>query len=314
MAELVKIPPRSLGLGMYQHDLTKKDLDEKLHITSVGAVAEVGVEANSCSAEILEKVPGLTKVLCGRILAARPLRKRHDLLDIAGLGPKTFENCAAFIRVDGKDELDATLVHPESYDLARWLLKKFKWDLKDPSSLVNLPARDDRSSEWKDVIQAAAKRFDFSEERVKTVIDHLINSITSPDPRLRDMKEENINRGGSIADYSALPSKLSSQSELRKACPVRGIVATVRNVVDFGAFVDFGGENDGLLHRSKLGTIPLGSLMVGQEIGIDILGVSSGNKVSVSVAGLSLPRDEMADRKRADPQARNGPTKRHRSE
>lgn len=308
MAELVKIPPRSLGLGMYQHDLTKKDLDEKLHITSVDAVAEVGVEANSCSAEILEKVPGITKVLCGRIISARPLRKRSDLLEISGLGPKTFENCAAFIRVNGKDELDATLVHPESYDLARWLLKKFKWNLKDPSSLGTVPTRKDRKHEWKDVVKRASARFNCTEERVNSVIDHLINSIASPDPRLREVQNTDTNYE-SVANYTTLPSNLASQNELRKACPMRGVVATVRNVVDFGAFVDFGGENDGLLHRSKLGKISLGSLMVGQEIGIDILGVSRSSKVSVSIAGLGLPREDLDERKRANPNKRSVPTK-----
>jgi protein Tex len=128
LPELVKIPPRSLGLGMYQHDLKESELDEKLRITSIHAVAEVGVDGNSCSLEILEKIPGLTSRLAQRIIDARPLRTRKDLLArVSGLGPKTFENCAAFIKIVGGDEpLDATLVHPEAYRVGRYLLKKFK--------------------------------------------------------------------------------------------------------------------------------------------------------------------------------------------
>jgi uncharacterized protein len=89
--ELVKVPPRSLGLGMYQHDLSEKELDEKLQLTSVDAVATVGVDANACSIEVLRKVPGLTK-LAEKVVKARPLKERRDLLKVSGLGPKTYDN------------------------------------------------------------------------------------------------------------------------------------------------------------------------------------------------------------------------------
>ena len=311
LAELVKIPPKSLGLGMYQHDLSEKELDEKLHMTSVDAVAEVGVDANTCSLEILQKVPGMTKLLCEKIIKARPLRQRNDLLKISGLGPKTFENCAAFIRFDGNEDLDATLVHPESYDLARWLLAELRWNLKDPASVGALPSQEDRKQRWRDVVDKASKRSGVSGERVVAVIDHLVYSITSPDPRLRDAgNEESVN--GSVNGCTTLPAHLASQDALRKACPVRGIVATVRNVVDFGAFVDFGGENDGLLHRSKLGLVSLESLSVGQEVGVDILGVSRSKKVSVSLAGLGLPAEDSDELKRESTTKENGSAKRQR--
>jgi len=109
LQELVKVPPRSLGLGMYQHDLSEKDLDERLHLTCVDAVAAVGVDVNSCSLEILQKVPGLNK-LAPKIIDARPIKCRDDLMKITGIGPTTFENCAAFVRCKGKDDLDSTLV------------------------------------------------------------------------------------------------------------------------------------------------------------------------------------------------------------
>jgi uncharacterized protein len=105
---------------MYQHDLTESILDEKLNITSVDAVAEVGVDVNTGSRAILTKVPSLTSKLCDKIIKARPIKTRHDLLKVSGLGDKTFVNCAGFVRVVGGTEpLDNTMVHPESYELAR---------------------------------------------------------------------------------------------------------------------------------------------------------------------------------------------------
>ena len=308
LPELVKIPPRSLGLGMYQHDLKDSDLDEKLRITSIHAVAEVGVDGNSCSLEILEKIPGLTSKLAQRIIESRPLQTRKDLLDrVSGLGPKTFENCAAFIKVVGVEPLDETLVHPEAYRLGRYLLKKFKWDLNDKASIrkSNLPkTREARSEQWGDIIDAAAAKYGMSKDRVDSVIDHLIVSITDPDPRLGGnmsivgssaLSSSSSSPGtdvGSVDACSLLPSNVSTSIDaLRKACPLRGIVATIRNVVDFGAFVDFGGENDGLLHRSKLGRVSLSSLLVGQEIGVDILSVADNGRVSVALNGLNLDPD-----------------------
>ena len=312
LPELVKIPPRSLGLGMYQHDLSEKELDEKLHITSVQAVAEVGVDGNACSQEILERIPGLTKTLCGRIIKARPLRARKDLLKVTGLGPKTYENCAAFIRVeDGNEPLDSTLVHPESYELAKYLLKKLKWNLSDKKSIkkAELPtSNEERKKLWGTILEKAATKYGVTAERVFSVIDHLITSITNPDPRLggslsivgAGSASSAISAQPSIGSASIgnsdgcslLPSNMSTSIDaLRKACPLRGIIASVRNVVDFGVFVDIGFENDGLVHRSKTGHVALSSLLVGQEIGVDILSVSETGRVSVALTGLNLDPD-----------------------
>jgi protein Tex len=296
---------------MYQHDFSEKVLDSKLHITSVDAVTEVGVDANACSLEILEKVPGMTKTLAERIIQAWPLQSRCDLLKIAGLGPKTFENCAAFIRVHGAQDLDRTMCHPESYELAWYLLQKLKWDLDNPSSVRSLPAEMKRAVQWQKLVAKAASQYEVTEYRVLSVMDHLICSITNPDPRLRD-----DNGGGnptalhSTNGCTLLASHLMSLDELRKACPVRNILGHVRNIVDFGAFVDFGVESsDGLIHRSKLGTVPLDSLLVGQEIAIDILGVSSSNRVSVSISGLGLPADSLDSHQS---QRDHGPHKKHK--
>ena len=307
LPELVKIPPRSLGLGMYQHDFKPQLLERKLHLTSVDAVAEVGVEANSCSLEILSKVPGITQTLASRIIDTRPLRSRNELMALPGLGPKTYELCAAFIRVHGEEMLDRTLVHPESYRLARFLLKELDWNLNDPSSIDgSLPIRAREKVElWKDLLSDSASRFDAPEGRVLSVIEHLHASITNPDPRLKQNHSDSSTKeaaAGRTDSCSALPSNLLASSDGFKGAqfPIRNILARVRNVVDFGVFVDFGGENDALVHRSRLGrgntgavpAVPLESLLVGQEIGIDILGISSdGSRVSASLSGLMFPAD-----------------------
>lgn len=336
----MKIPPRSLGLGMYQvcqgaeqcvystlsfhlplsayqkqHDLSEKVLDEKLNLQSIDAVAEVGVNVNSCSAAILSKVPSLTPKLCDKIMKARPLRSRKDLLKVSGLGEKTFRTCAGFVRVEGGSEpLDATLVHPESYDLARWLLKELKWKLSDATSIKGGPDGEQRE-EWAAVARKAAEKFEASEDRVLTVIGHLYFSITSPDPRLSKCEPNapaatNI---GSVEGCNALPPTASTIEGLRESeLPLRSIAGTVRNVVDFGVFVDVGLEGDGLLHKSKIGDVRLESLMVGQDIGVDVLGVSASNKVSLGLSGLNLPADSRDSKRHARPDAKKPPRKKQR--
>jgi uncharacterized protein len=290
--ELVKVPPRSLGLGMYQHDLSEKELDDKLQLTSVDAVATVGVDANACSVEILSKVPGLAK-LAPKVIQARPLTKRNDLLKVSGLGPKTFENCAAFCRVSGPEPLDATLVHPESYDLARWLLQKLSWDLEEEAPKDILPRKEWRSA-WKSILAEAATRFGVSEERVLAVVENLVDSMMKVDPRLKESEDgasvPMTSNADSLQKCVLLPAELAEDEKLASAAPVRGIIGTIRNIADFGAFIDFGGHNDGLLHTSKLGPLKLSSLLIGQQLGVDILSAAEG-KISLGLAGLKFEPD-----------------------
>jgi uncharacterized protein len=285
--ELVKVPPRSLGLGMYQHDLSEKELDEKLHLASVDAVATVGVNVNTCSLAILEKVPGVTK-LAPKIIKARPLRQRTDLLSVSGLGPKTFENCAAFCRVEhGPEPLDATLVHPESYDIAKWLLNKFHWNLLEIPT--NIAPKQKWECVWDSELKEASVKFGVSRERVVAVVENLVDSMTRMDPRQGEKRP--VSSAGSLDGCGFLASNLMSAAALQQACPVRGIVGEVRNIADFGAFVDFRGHTDGLLHTSNLGPVKLHSLLIGQQIGVDILSVED-DKVSLSLAGLGLTADK----------------------
>lgn len=285
--ELIKVPPRSLGLGMYQHDLSEKELDDKLHLTSVDAVATVGVDVNTCSLEILQKVPGLTK-MATKIVKARPLSQRKDLLNVSGLGPKTFESCAGFCRIASSNEaLDATLVHPESYELARWLLKTFGWEVSEAPN--DIPPQNERATKWESTLKKASNKFGVSEERVLAVLENLIDSMTQMDPRLREPtgSADPVSKAGSIDGCVLLSPELDDLTALEKVTPVRGIIGTIRNIADFGAFVDFGGHSDGLLHTSKLGPVKLLSFLIGQQLGVDILDVNNG-KVSLGLAGLGL--------------------------
>jgi uncharacterized protein len=288
--ELIKVPPASLGLGMYQHDVPPADLDDVLHRTSVDAAAAVGVDVNTCRVEILRKVPGLAK-LADAIMAARPLATRQDLLSrVTGLGPKTFQACAGFLRiVDGPEPLDGTLVHPESYDTARWLLRTLSWDLSTVPT--NLPPRAEWKSCWKDVLNAGSTQFGVSPERVLSVLENLVDSLINVDPRLRQGNDTGSRRGASPrwdgSNCARLPAELAHDlAALQAACPVRNVQGTVRNLADFGAFVDFGGPQDGLLHISQMmaNRVALDTLLIGQGIGIDIVSVQD-HKVSLALAG-----------------------------
>jgi uncharacterized protein len=293
--ELVKIPPKSLGLGMYQHDLSEKELNEKLHSTIVDAVAMVGVDVNTCSMQVLQKVPGLSK-LAEKVVKARPIAQRKDLLNVSGLGPKTFENCAGFLRIsNGSEHLDDTLVHPESYDVARWLMETFSWNLPgqgaSTSTNISVP-RTEWQTTWAKEIAQASNKFSLSEDRVTTVLENLLDSILKKDPRRDTNKSSHSDASnglniGSIKGCSLLSPKLVDIKTLERSGIVRGVIGTIRNIADFGAFVDFGGPNNGLLHTSKLGPLEISKLLIGQQIGVDILSVDN-KKISLAVAGLNL--------------------------
>ena len=296
--ELIKIPPKSLGLGMYQHDATDKELELQLKIASVDAVATVGININTCSLEILQAVPGLSEELAKRIIDARPIRRRRDLLGVTGIGPKTFENCAAFCRVsNGPQPLDATLVHPESYELAEWLLKKFSWQLgSEYKEFLRsaLPPRHEWATHWNAVTEDAASKFNTSSEQVLGVIQNIVDSILQVDPRIDATQTGGENEKEAVArgpteECRPLPPQFCNLEQLAKASPVRGILGTVRNIVDFGAFIDLGAEHSGLLHISKLPKdVPLSSLLIGQSIGVDILNVNlSSQRISLSLYGLN---------------------------
>lgn len=291
MNELVKIPPRSLGVGMYQHDLSEKVLEEKLKDAVIDAVAFVGVDANTASLEILRNVPGLKGKVPDAIIASRPFHSRDCLKKVKGLGPKTFENCAGFIHIGDNptEELDSTGVHPESYILARWLLAELKCNSRSALQQDMIPEKDSKG--WLALLAKAARMHNVSRIRVENVIDLLMNSASGRDPRLRMSKS----KGGMTGNNRPLkcgvfPGHLASNLQaFSKACPLRDIGGTIRNITDFGIFIDFGGGRDGLLHKRNTGSVGMENIFIGNQISIDILHVCVETKrISLARAGLGI--------------------------
>lgn len=237
LAESVKIDPKSIGIGQYQHDVNQKDLSTALDAVVDSVVNYVGVDLNTASAALLQHVSGLTAATAANIIAYRnengPFHNRQELLSVNRLGPATFTQCAGFLRIkDGDEPLDNTSVHPESYDLAKKIAAHYGFvpaDLQNTSKLYLL----------KEKIQMNA-------------VPLLAASLHAGKPTIRDILEELRKPGRDVR--SAFPKPMTrrhvvSLDELKVGTIVRG---TVHNVVDFGAFVDFGLKTPGLIHRSEL--------------------------------------------------------------
>ncbi|MGN0154967.1 MAG: Tex family protein [Lachnospiraceae bacterium] len=265
LAELVKIDPKSIGVGQYQHDMNQKKLGEALTGVVEDCVNKVGVDLNTASASLLEYVSGITKVIAKNIVAYREengrFTNRKQLLKVAKLGPKAFEQCAGFMRIqDGDNPLDATSVHPESYDAASSLLKKLGYSLKDITSqgLVGL------SLLTKDRTKLAA---DLGIGEV--TLDDIIKELEKP---ARDPREE--------MPKPILRTDVLDMKDLTEGMVLKG---TVRNVIDFGAFVDIGVHQDGLVHISQITNKkfikhPLEVVSVGDVVEVKVLSVDLDRK------------------------------------
>ena len=269
LAELVKIDPKSIGVGQYQHDMEQKKLGEALGGVVEDCVNAVGVDLNTASAPLLQYISGITKTTAKNIVAYREengrFESRKQLLKVPKLGPKAFEQCAGFMRISGgKEPLDATGVHPESYPLAEGLLKKLGVDkavLKDgPLSAVASPA----------FLAACSEEFGVGEVTVQSVLKELTTAGRDP----RDEMPKPI-----------LKSDVMSMEDLKPGMVLKG---TVRNVIDFGAFVDIGVHQDGLVHISKLSKRrvkhPLEAVSVGDIVDVKVLKVDKEkNRISLSM-------------------------------
>lgn len=265
LAELVKIDPKSIGVGQYQHDMNQKKLGEALTGVVEDCVNRVGVDLNTASASLLEYVSGITKVIAKNIVAYREengrFTNRQQLLKVAKLGPKAFEQCAGFMRIaDGDNPLDATSVHPESYEVTANLLKKLGYTLKDITSqgLVGL------SLLAKNRTQLAA------DLGIGTVtLDDIIKELEKP---ARDPREE--------MPKPILRTDVLEMKDLTEGMVLKG---TVRNVIDFGAFVDIGVHQDGLVHISQITNKkfikhPLEVVSVGDIVEVKVLSVDLERK------------------------------------
>lgn len=265
LAELVKIDPKSIGVGQYQHDMNQKKLGEALTGVVEDCVNKVGVDLNTASASLLEYVSGISKVIAKNIVIYREengrFKNRKQLLKVAKLGPKAFEQCAGFMRIQGGDNpLDATSVHPENYDVTTKLLTKLGYSLKDISSqgLVGLSmlARDRAQ---------LAKEFGIGE----VTLDDIIKELEKP---ARDPRDE--------MPKPILRTDVLEMKDLTEGMELKG---TVRNVIDFGAFVDIGVHQDGLVHISQITNKkfikhPLEVVSVGDVVDVKVLSVDLDRK------------------------------------
>ena len=236
LAELVKIDPKAIGVGQYQHDMPEKRLDEALGGVVEDCVNAVGVDVNTASASLLKQVAGLTAATAKNIVAYReengPFTARKQVLKVPKLGPKAYEQCAGFLRVpESKQVLDNTGVHPESYEAAQSLLTLCGYDMKDVSAgkLAELPQRVEQLG-WSD----AAGRCGVGE------------------PTLRDIVKELLKPGRDPRDELPAPILRTDVLEMKDLQPGMVLSGTVRNVIDFGVFVDIGVHQDGLVHISKV--------------------------------------------------------------
>lgn len=263
LAELVKIEPKAIGVGQYQHDMNQKKLDEALSNIVEDCVNNVGVDLNTASAPLLEYVSGISKTIAKNIVEYREengqFQSRKDLLSVAKLGPKAFEQCAGFMRIrEGKEPLDYTSVHPESYSSTKKLLKKYGFSTKDI-----LGGNIHLTDEIKDVKEVA--------EEIGTDPITLRDMIKELEKPGRDPREE--------MPKPVLKSDVLDFDDLKEGMELKG---TVRNVIDFGAFVDIGVHQDGLVHISEMSNKfikhPLDVVSVGDVVDVRVLSVDKERK------------------------------------
>ncbi len=236
LAELVKIDPKAIGVGQYQHDCPAKRLDEALGGVVEDCVNAVGVDVNTASAPLLQRVSGLTAATARNVVAYReengPFTSRAQLKKVPKLGPKAFQQCAGFLRVpESKSILDNTAVHPESYEAAKKLLELTGHTLEDvkAGALADLPGK----------IRA------YGEAQAAEAVGVGV-------PTLRDVVEELMKPGRDIRDSLPAPILRTDVLEMKDLKPGMTLTGTVRNVIDFGVFVDIGVHQDGLVHISQV--------------------------------------------------------------
>jgi uncharacterized protein len=255
LSELVKIDPRSIGVGLYQHDLNQKKLTNALDGIVESVVNQVGVDVNTASATLLSYVSGVGPKLADRIIAIREergaYRNRQELRLVPGLGPKSYQQAAGFLRIrDGSNPLDESAIHPESYPIAEAVLSNRGLTAETPLAL-----REQTLSSLQD----------------NAAIHRLASELDAGLPTLRDIIEQLIRPGRDPRDDLPLPILRSDVVALEDLRPGMQLKGTVRNVVDFGAFIDIGVKRDGLLHRSQQPSNT--SLGVGDVIEITIINV-----------------------------------------
>ena len=269
LAELVKIDPKAIGVGQYQHDMNQKKLDGALTGVVEKCVNRVGVDLNTASFSLLSYISGISKNVAKNIVSYREengaFRNRKELLKVTGLGPKAFQQCAGFLRIRGGDQpLDETSVHPESYSAVKELLAGLGLSMDRESFKAAVRMTADPA--------AKAKELGIVEPTLRDILSEL-------EKPARDPREE--------MPAPVLRSDVLSIEDLKPGLTLKG---TVRNIVDFGAFVDIGVHQDGLVHISKMSRRfikhPLEVVRVGDVVDVTVLGVDAGKKrISLSMIG-----------------------------
>lgn len=264
LAELVKIDPKSIGVGQYQHDMNQKKLSEALSGVVEDCVNKVGVDLNTASASLLEYISGVSKVIAKNIVAYREdngrFKDRKELLKVGKLGPKAFEQCAGFLRISGgSNPLDTTSVHPESYQAATELLKKLGYTPEDVAA-GNLAGLSQKIKDY--------KRLSEELQVGEITLQDIVKELEKPG---RDPRDE--------MPKPVLRTDVLDMKDLKEGMILKG---TVRNVIDFGAFVDIGVHQDGLLHISQITNRfikhPMEVLSIGDIIEVKVLSVDMDRK------------------------------------
>ncbi len=272
LAELVKIDPKSIGVGQYQHDVSQKKLDESLKGVVEDCVNAVGVDLNTATPSLLSYISGINSSIAKNIVAYREeigkFKNRKELLKVKRLGQKAFEQCAGFLRVmESKEPLDNTGVHPESYEGTKKFLSLLQYDIKDV-----------KNNKLQDI-----------DDRVNNIgLDDICNKIDIGKPTLLDIIKEIKKPGRDPREDLPKPILKTGIVDITQLKPDMVLMGTVRNVADFGAFVDIGVHQDGLVHISQLSDSfvkhPLDIVKVGDIVEVRILEVDQKrNRISLSM-------------------------------
>ncbi|SJV64028.1 RNA-binding protein [Clostridioides difficile] len=266
LAELVKIDPKSIGVGQYQHDLNKKRLEEVLDGVVEDSVNSVGVDLNTASYSLLEHVAGISKTIAKNIIAYREengdFTSRAQLKKVKRLGPQAFTQCAGFMRIlEGKNPLDNTGVHPESYDICKKMIEIIGYSLDDVKN-KNICEIDEKIKEIG--LRELSEKLEVGQVTLKDII----TEIKKPG---RDPREEGIK--------PILRTDVLKIEDIQGGMTLKG---TIRNVVDFGAFVDIGIKNDGLVHKSEMSNSfvkdPMSIVTVGDIVDVKVIGIDLNKK------------------------------------
>ena len=293
LAELIKIDVKSIGVGQYQHDMPEARLEEVLGGVVEDCVNSVGVDLNTASGSLLSYVAGLNSRSAKNILEYRKTKRfesREELLKVKNLGEKAFVQCAGFLRIRDGNVLDNTAVHPENYEAVKIILDKTGYTLADVEK---------------------GNISDLKEKATSFGIKELAAAANIGEPTLNDIINELLKPGRDIRDTLAKPVLRSDVMDLKDLKEGMELLGTVRNVIDFGVFVDIGVHQDGLVHISQISDNfirhPSEVLKVGDTVKVKVIGVDLiKKKISLSMKTADLPHGIAVNNQKTDRERKEG--------